>query len=116
MLAQENTKYWENVANFIFIPVSTFLDSPCGSSHRPAKAHASTTLCSSSKKPLPGSGWSTLCAARAGTSDARKAPHFLFVCVWLCCRGHLWGAVLGEAICGEGTPGAPNHFRSIESY
>lgn len=44
MLVQKNMKYWENIANFIFTSVSTFFDSPCGSTLPPAKAYALTTL------------------------------------------------------------------------
>lgn len=88
-------KYWENVANFIFIPVSTSLDSLCGSSHPPAKSYPLTTLCSSSKKLLPSSYWSTVWRARAGTSQPYKAklgsstgslwaPHFFLQGTWPC--------------------------------
>lgn len=125
-------KYWENIANFIFIPVPTFLDSLCGSSHPPEKAYALTTLCSCPRNSSPAPNCATsaehvlgpLIPAKQGWEAAQaigELPIFSFsVCGFAqsgCCplRDHLWGTVWGKVISREDIQGAPNQFRSAES-
>lgn len=53
MLVQKIMKYWENIANILFTPVSTFLDSPCGPTLPPAKTYALATFVYRPKNSSP---------------------------------------------------------------
>lgn len=121
MLVQKIMKHWENIANFLFTPISTVLRSLCGSMLPPAKAYALTTFVYRLRNSSPAANRARYadqirdlspCKGRLrGSTHNLWAPCFLFQCLWL----H-WAA----AACSQLTPvrvhWGSGYLQGTESY